>query len=87
MEAKDSNHCAKKVNVMLLLMTLTLMTLMMMMLVFWSVVITGIVLAIRWLARQGERPRSDGALDILRERYARGDINKDEFEGKQRDLR
>lgn len=60
---------------------------MVMMLVFWGVVITGIVLAIRWLASQGDRSRSDPALDILRERYARGEINKDEFEAKQRDLR
>ena len=60
---------------------------MVMMLVFWGVVITGIVLAIRWLAGQGEKSRSDRALDILRERYARGEINKDEFEAKQRDPR
>lgn len=60
---------------------------MVMMLVFWGLVIAGIVLAIRWLAGQGERSRSDRALDILRERYARGEINKDEFEAKQRDLR
>ena len=60
---------------------------MVMMLVFWGVVITGIVLAIRWLAGQGEKSRSDRAFDILRERYARGEINKDEFEAKQRDLR
>ena len=60
---------------------------MVMMLVFWGVMITGIVLAIRWLAGQGEKSRSDRALDILRERYARGEINKDEFDAKQRDLR
>jgi hypothetical protein len=34
---------------------------------------TGIVLAIRWIARPGGRSRSDRALDILRERYARGE--------------
>jgi putative membrane protein len=60
---------------------------MVMMLVFWGVVITGVVLGIRWLAGQGQRSRSDGALAILRERYARGEMNKDEFEAKQRDLR
>ena len=60
---------------------------MVMMLVFWGLVITGIVLAIRWLAGHGEKSRSDRALDILRERYARGEINKDEFDAKQRDLR
>ncbi|HEU4367838.1 MAG TPA: SHOCT domain-containing protein [Methylomirabilota bacterium] len=60
---------------------------MVMMVVFWGLVTAGIVLAIRWLAGQGERSRSDRALDILRERYARGEIDKDEFEAKQRDLR
>ena len=60
---------------------------MLMMFVVWGAVIVGIVLAIRWLARQSERSRSDRAVDILRERYARGEINKDEFEAKQRDLR
>ena len=60
---------------------------MLMMLVFWGVVIVGIVLAIRWLVNQGNDARStDPALDILRQRYARGDISKDEFEAKKRDL-
>jgi putative membrane protein len=60
---------------------------MLMMLVFWGVVIAGIVLAIRWLPSAGGGSRPDRALEILRERYARGEINKDEFEAKQRDLR
>jgi putative membrane protein len=56
-------------------------------LVFWALVITGIVLAIRWLVAQGRDGRqTDTALDILRQRYARGEINKDEFESKRRDL-
>ncbi|MBI2219080.1 MAG: SHOCT domain-containing protein [Candidatus Rokubacteria bacterium] len=62
---------------------------MLMMLTFWGLVITGLVLGVRWLARQGreERPdRSDRALDILRERYARGEIDKEEFEARRRDL-
>jgi putative membrane protein len=63
------------------------LVMMVMMLVFWGVLIAGIVLAIRWLAGQGGRPRADRAFDILRERYARGEINKDEFDAKQRDLR
>ncbi len=59
---------------------------MLMMLVFWAVVITGLVAGIRWLARQGRQQRPDRALDILRERYARGEINKEEFEARRRDL-
>jgi len=59
---------------------------MLMMLVFWGLVIAGVVLGVRWLLGQSREPRADRALDILRERYARGDIGKEEFEAKKRDL-
>jgi putative membrane protein len=60
---------------------------MLMMLVFWGVVIVGIVPAIRWLMTQSREARvTDPALDILRQRYARGDISKEEFETKKKDL-
>lgn len=56
------------------------------MLVFWGVVIAGIVLGIRWLAARGGGSSSDRALEILRQRYARGEIDREEFEAKRRDL-
>src|SRR3989338_1281375 len=56
------------------------------MLLFWGAVIVGIVVGIRWLIGQGKVSQSDTALDILRQRYARGEINKEEFEAKKRDL-
>ena len=59
---------------------------MLFMLLFWALVITGIVLGIRWLIRQGRPEMSDSALEILRQRYARGDINREEFEAKRKDL-
>lgn len=59
---------------------------MLMMILFWGLVIVGIVMGIRWLMREGQERRSDSALEILRQRYARGDINKEEFETKKRDL-
>ncbi|MBI1963955.1 MAG: SHOCT domain-containing protein [Candidatus Rokubacteria bacterium] len=59
---------------------------MLMMLLFWGLVIAGLVLGIRWLVRQGRDERADRALDILRERYARGEINKEEFDARRRDL-
>jgi putative membrane protein len=62
------------------------LVMMLMMLLFWGLVIGGIVVGIRWLVRQGGEPRSDRALDILRERYARGEIGKEEFETRRRDL-
>lgn len=59
---------------------------MFMMLIFWAVVITAIVLGVRWLANQGKENRGDSALEILRQRYARGDIDKEEFETRRKDL-
>lgn len=57
------------------------------MFLFWALVIVGIVLGIRWLVREG-RPGGggDSALEILRERYARGDISREEFDAKRKDL-
>ena len=62
------------------------MVMMLMMLVFWGLVIAGIVLGIRWLVRHADGARPDAALEILRQRYARGEINREEFEAKKRDL-
>ena len=57
-----------------------------MMLLFWAILIIGTVFGIRWLVAQGRAPGKDTALEILRERYARGEINRDEFEARKRDL-
>jgi putative membrane protein len=54
--------------------------------VFWALIIAGLVLGLRRLLTQGREPRPDAALDILRQRYARGEIGKEEFETKKRDL-
>jgi putative membrane protein len=59
---------------------------MLFMLLFWVLVIGGVVLGIRWLATHSRESRSDTALEILRQRYARGEINKEEFDAKKRDL-
>ncbi len=59
---------------------------MLMMLVFWGLVIVGLVLGLRWLLTQGRESRSDTALEILRQRYARGEIDKEEFEARKRAL-
>ena len=56
------------------------------MLLFWGLLIAGAVLGIRWLLGQGRESQSDSALEILRQRYARGEISKDEFDAKKRDL-
>jgi putative membrane protein len=62
------------------------LVMMLMMLAFWGLVTAGIVFGVRWLIRQGREARPDRALAILRERYARGEIDKEEFEARRRDL-
>ncbi len=64
---------------------------MIFMAVFWIAVIVGIVFLIRWLIlstrAEGHKAHSeDSALEILRKRYARGEINKEECEEKKKDL-
>jgi putative membrane protein len=56
------------------------------MIVFWVLVLVGLGAGIWWIASQGRASRPDAALEILRQRYARGEIDKDEFEQKKRDL-
>jgi len=59
------------------------------MLLWWVLIILGIAVLAKWLFSTGAqgRPGTGGnALDILKERYARGEIGKDEFEQKKRDL-
>jgi putative membrane protein len=57
-----------------------------MMLLFWGVVIFTGVAGIRWFIGQTKQPRADSAMDILRERFARGEIEKDQFEAKKKEL-
>ena len=60
------------------------------MIVFWGLVIWGIVALVRgagWAGCCGGSPTTtDSALDILKRRYARGEISKEEFEEKKKDL-
>ena len=60
-------------------------------LVFWVLIIAGIVLVVKWLFEQGRSggasaSSGESALDILKKRYARGEIGKEEFEAKKKDL-
>jgi len=59
---------------------------MLFMALFWVALIVGGVLMVKWLMGQGGASRGDSALEILRKRYARGEINKEEFEERKHDL-
>ena len=56
------------------------------MVVFWALFVTAIVMLIVHLARQSRSAQDGTALAILKERYARGEIAREEFEQKRRDL-
>lgn len=60
------------------------------MLLWWVLIILAITILVRWLisgaAHRGHPDARDRSLDILKERYARGEIDKKEFEDKKRDL-
>lgn len=64
------------------------------MVAFWGLIIVGLVLGIRWLIRADRSSRlpggpgaaADDPLEILRQRYARGEIDDDEFERRRKTL-
>ena len=51
------------------------------MFLFWSVIIGGIALLVVGLARRGAQPadRSESPVEILKRRYASGEIDREEF--------
>lgn len=57
---------------------------------FWGLIITVVVLLIRYAigsGRQASRSeRTSPGLDVLEERYARGEVKRDEYLEKKRDI-
>jgi putative membrane protein len=57
------------------------------MILFWALVVAAIVFFIRYIVRKSRSSSNgDSAMGILRERYARGELSKEEFETRRKDL-
>jgi putative membrane protein len=59
------------------------------MLLFWVLVIFGVAVLVRWLASgssgsSGDKPPR--AMDILKARYAKGEITREQFEQMKREI-
>lgn len=60
-----------------------------MMILFWGAVIVSIIFLVRWLSghlgsSHSPAPTQQTPLDILKERFARGEIDKDEYEERRK---
>ena len=59
------------------------------MILFWLLIIIGIGILTKWLAggpSGSDSPREKTVLDVVNERYVRGEINREEFEQKKHDV-
>ena len=57
--------------------------------IFWIAVIVGLFFLVRWMVRQSrpaEQKHGESSLEILKRRYAHGEIDKKEFELKKKDI-
>ncbi len=59
------------------------------MLLFWILLIAGAVYLVKYIAEsgKGKKQKGDRAIEILKERYAKGEVTKEEFEKKKKELK
>jgi len=61
---------------------------------WWALILAGVIVLAVWLARTlgqapsggSSYPRAESAEDVLRQRYARGEIDREEFQQRIDDL-
>lgn len=57
------------------------------MVLFWALIIMGIVFLVKLISGGlKDEKREETALDILKKRYAKGEISREEFEEKKKDM-
>lgn len=55
--------------------------------IFWILIVLGVVYLIKFIVGGAKRmEREDAPHDILKKRYAKGEVSKDEFEEKKKDI-
>ncbi len=58
-----------------------------MMLAFWLLVIVGVVAVVRWASARGAvGPHAEPPMEILRRRYAAGELTREQFESMRREV-
>ena len=57
------------------------------MILVWGLIIWGVVSIIRHFSDHRTANKNESALDILKERYAKGEITREQFESMKKDIK
>lgn len=63
-----------------------LLVLLIAMILFWGILIGGVTLVVRLILSLGRDRKSADALAILKQRYARGEIDREEYERMRKEI-